>query len=258
MRQLLLASTVGAISIFFVVSGAAQTDAKSKEPITKPAADVSSSPDSAKDRDTAAKQGRATRTVKVEHTPKLKAAEQAPGGSYVQVYWQGPNAKGDHIAVTTEGARDRSYPLTYPAYTRDGNPLWVGLGKKVDAGRFEIRYIDGKTKNVLARRTITVSAPKAELSAPQVVEPRKTFEVKWQGPGGYKDYVAIAGRKARLGVDLVRAEVGKGNPAVLKAPGKPGEYVVRYIMGSSQLPAAEMNISVRAGKYPPQQGAPRR
>jgi hypothetical protein len=89
--------------------------------------------------------------------------------------------------VLPEGAEDRTSPWTYPAYTSAGSPLWLGLGSKIQEGRFEIRYVHGQTGEILGRRPITIVPAKVDLSMPTTVAPDAVFGVQWQGPGGHKD-----------------------------------------------------------------------
>ena len=167
----------------------------------------------------------------------LDAPTEATAGSYIQVHWTGPNDQSDNIIVLPEGADNRTFPWAYPAYTHKGNPLWLGLGSKIQEGRFELRYFHAQTGEILARRPITIVPANVDLSVPTTVAPEAVFEVKWQGPGGHQDFVGIAEVGALMGRYKHQVDVKEGNPSRLRAPKSEGEYIVRYVMGSSRLPA---------------------
>jgi len=186
----------------------------------------------------------AVHTATLAGQASLDAPTEAPAGSYIQVHWTGPNDQSDNIIVLPEDADNRTFPWAYPAYTSAGNPLWLGLGSKIQEGRFELRYRHTQTGDILARSLITIVPAKVDLSVPTTVAPEAVFEVNWQGPGGHKDFLGIAEVGALPGRYKHQVDVNQGNPSKLRAPKNEGEYIVRYVMGSSRLPAAEVTIAV--------------
>lgn len=80
------------------------------------------------------------------------------------------------------------------------------------------------------------SAQQATLSAPAEVEVGSEITVSWTGPGDARDFISLdpAGAPDREYGHYVYA--GKGSPITLQAPGKPGDYQVRYHGGGSGYP----------------------
>ena len=73
-------------------------------------------------------------------------------GGTIDVAWTGPGYRQDYIAIATIGAEGKAYE-TY-RYTRRGNPSKVKLPET--PGSYEIRYVTGRDRGVLARATIIV------------------------------------------------------------------------------------------------------
>ena len=82
----------------------------------------------------------------------------------------------------------------------------------------------------------TATAQQATVSAPAAVEVGAELTVSWTGPGDDRDFISFdpAGAPDREYGHYVYA--GKGSPITLQAPGKPGDYQVRYHGGGSGYP----------------------
>lgn len=80
------------------------------------------------------------------------------------------------------------------------------------------------------------TAQPATVSAPATVEVGAELTVSWTGPGDARDFISLdpAGAPHREYGPYVYA--GKGSPITLQAPGKPGDYEVRYHGGGSGYP----------------------
>ena len=76
----------------------------------------------------------------------------AAGGSTVEVAWTGPDNSGDYVAIVEAGASNLDYE-TY-AYTRNGTPL--GVEAPLEPGDYEIRYMTGVRRDVLASAPIRI------------------------------------------------------------------------------------------------------
>lgn len=89
-------------------------------------------------------------------------------------------------------------------------------------------------------------AQEASLNLPSSIAPGSEFEVKWQGPDGSGDFIAITEPDAPAASFVAYARTSRGNPAVLTAPAV-GEYEVRYISASGLAVLARLPLSVNVG-----------
>jgi Ca-activated chloride channel family protein len=74
----------------------------------------------------------------------------------------------------------------------------------------------------------------AELKGPESVPAGAAFSVQWKGPDSRGDYISIAEKASK---DLEHKEYAytkRGNPSDITAPGKVGDYELRYIHAQSQ------------------------
>ncbi len=170
----------------------------------------------------------------------LKAQPSIPAGSIIKVHWEGPASRNDFIAIVKKNAPKRSY-LNY-AYTSKGNPLQITVPDKV--GTYEIRYVFGRTKEILANIDLKVTPVTASLEAEESVPVGSDFKVVWKGPNNNGDYIAIVKENAGEKSYEDYKYTSVGNPAILQSPGFEGEYQLRYIMGQSRAVLAKRNISV--------------
>jgi Ca-activated chloride channel family protein len=82
----------------------------------------------------------------------LSAGATGPRGGRLGVLWEGPDYKGDFIALSVAGDPDNKY-ASY-AYTSEDSPLQLRLPDL--PGQYELRYVTGQGKRVLARQAVTV------------------------------------------------------------------------------------------------------
>ena len=82
----------------------------------------------------------------------IEAPTSVRAGERFEVRWIGPNAAGDFIAVAPEEGSARRHPDW--VYTSIGSP--ATMAAPYQPGAFEIRYISGATKEVLAAIPLTV------------------------------------------------------------------------------------------------------
>ena len=176
-------------------------------------------------------------------TASLQAPATAPAGSAVEVIWQGPNNKNDYVAIAETGSKDKKY-LFY-RYTAKGSPVSVQTPDR--GGSFELRYMTGKSRIVLARRPITLSPISATLEAPAEVEAGKKFSVTWQGPNNKNDRVIVvpAGENPKKARSSSYGYTAKGSPVEIRAPKKPGAYEMHYLSGQSRRSLVSRSITVK-------------
>ncbi len=175
-----------------------------------------------------------------EVSGKVEAKEAVLAGSDIQVTWIGPNNSGDYITIVPKGTDEKTY-FNY-TYTSYGSPL--KLKAPDTSGDYEIRYILNQSKRVLARIAIKLTKASAQVNAPAIVKAGAKFQVNWQGPNYGSDYITIVPAGAKDSEYLSYAYTSQGNPATLKAPGKPGKYEIRYILNQSRTALARTSIII--------------
>jgi Ca-activated chloride channel homolog len=85
---------------------------------------------------------------------------------------------------------------------------------------------------------------KAELKAPASVSAGATFPVQWKGPNSRGDYITITEKSSK---DLEYADyvyTKRANPANFTAPGKTGDYQLRYVHGQNKKVIGRADIKV--------------
>lgn len=172
----------------------------------------------------------------------LEAAPAVPAGSPIPVTWTGPDNKGDLIGLFPTAAPDSERPKLY-AYTRKGSPVEIRSAET--AGNYELRYLTGHDRKVLARLPVTLTEVTATLEAAPVVEAGHRFDVPFTGPANRGDLIAVAEPDAKPRKMAAHAYAEKRNPATLKAPKKPGRYELRYITARERKILARLPITVK-------------
>jgi Ca-activated chloride channel family protein len=167
-------------------------------------------------------------------------SEVGPGEDF-SLGWTGPGAEQDFLSIAAAGEGDHMYQSFSPA--ADGNPARLTAPKS--PGNYELRYVRASDGEVLARQQLSVVAVEISLKAPPVVEAGSRFEVQWIGTAGDGDFLAVAspGSGAKKHFDWTYASLG--SPVTLAAPFEPGQYVVRYVSGSTHKVVARKTLKVR-------------
>ena len=171
----------------------------------------------------------------------LKGPASVPAGSAFKVQWEGPDSRGDYIAISEKGAKDLHHK-DY-TYTKRGNP--ADFTAPGEVGDYELRYVHGHTRKVIGRIDIKVTPVQASVQAPAEADVAVEFEVKWQGPDYQSDYVAIARPDQRAGSQINYTYTRRGNPLKLRAPSDPGNYEVRYMLGRGSKMLAKTFIEIK-------------
>lgn len=102
------------------------------------------------------------------NTATVSGPPSAAGGSSFAVAWTGPDNSGDYVTIVPAGAPNREY-LTY-AYTRVGTP--VTLEAPLEPGAYELRYMTGVRRDILASAAIAITPGVVAGSLRVVAEPR--------------------------------------------------------------------------------------
>jgi Ca-activated chloride channel family protein len=111
----------------------------------------------------------------------------------------------------------------------------------------------GQLRDALFKTLAEVQAPpppvvadpgKAKLTGPPSVPAGSSMSVQWEGPNSRDDYVTIAEKETKDERHLDYAYTKLGNPAVFTAPGKVGDYELRYVHGQSNQVIGRADIQV--------------
>ena len=170
----------------------------------------------------------------------VEAPAEVAAGSDFEVHWTGPANKGDSITIAEAGAPEGKY--SDYAYTSRGSPARLTAPDAL--GSYEVRYLVGQSKRVLAIAPVTLTPVRAELAVPGPVLPGAEFSVNWVGPDNKSDYIAIAEPGAPEGTYLDYTYTSRGSPATIEAPEQPGDYEVRYVIGQSKRTLASVTVTV--------------
>jgi hypothetical protein len=185
--------------------------------------------------------------------------EVVPGGSAaagatVTVRWSGPNGRGDYITIARRGAEPNAY-LDYRFTSNGSTPVNpVSLVLPAEPGEYEIRYLLGNPRRVLAAVPYAVTKITATVDGPAIVAPGASFAISWSGPNNRGDWLTIITPGARpqaygsyVDAAAGRAETRTGNrSATLRAPAQPGRYELRYVQQGTHIIGTRA-IDVAAG-----------
>ena len=174
-------------------------------------------------------------------TAVLKGPASVPAGSTFTVQWEGPDSRGDYIAIAEKGSKDLSH-RDY-TYTKKGNP--ADFTAPGEVGDYELRYVHAHSRKVIDRAGVEVTPVQATVQAPAEADVAVLFEVKWQGPDYPSDYVAMARPDQRAGSQVHYTYTKEGSPLKVRAPSDPGTYEVRYIMGHGSHLLAKTTIEIK-------------
>lgn len=185
-------------------------------------------------------------TAAVEITPvetpfaSVSGPKSVVQGNNFSVGFEGPIEDRDYVTIVPVGSDPETY-LSYD-YVKNGNP--AELVAPGDVGAYEIRYFHAASDAVAATSNIQVIEADATLQAETEVQIGAEFEVEWKGPDGVGDYITIVPRGADEGEYLSYFYSKNDNPGELVAPGEPGAYELRYVLGVDDLTLARREILV--------------
>ncbi len=193
-------------------------------------------------------------TPTTEAPEKLTPATlQAPplvlAGAVFEVQWTGPDNQGDFITIVPKDAP----PDKYGRYTltREGPTLKVTAPMEPSASPaaltgYELRYIAARSRTILGRTPIEVSAAAATLDAPAEAIAGTKVSVQWTGPNNRGDYITFASK------DWPDSKYGnytltqQGSPLTVDAPIEPGDIELRYATGDGHQILARRPIRIVA------------
>ena len=88
-------------------------------------------------------------------TAEVRPPASAAVGAELNVLWQGPGYPEDFVSIARANQPPSAYVNSTPV--RQGNPLKLRVPK--EPGTYEVRYVLGLGKRLLAKTTITITAP---------------------------------------------------------------------------------------------------
>ncbi len=158
----------------------------------------------------------------------LDAPTTVVAGAIFKVAFTKPEGSHGYVAIGDVDAEGIDYKYGYQS-ARD-KP--VELVAPDTAGDYAIRYIQKGNKDVILTTVpLKVTPISASIIVPESVIARSEFDVSWEGPDNARDYIELEIE----GVSGSYAYTRRGNPVTLKAPEKPGEYPVIYMMNNREL-----------------------
>jgi hypothetical protein len=182
--------------------------------------------------------------ARAEEKTTLDAPATAPSGSHLRVECPGPSHEQfDGIRVAPAGSPD-SYNAGPGAFTFNRPYAVVPLPEK--PGEYELRFVQGGSARVLARRKLTVTPVTATLEAPATVVGGNKVPVTFTGPHNQFDKIGVVPAGAPDVADLgpYFAFVFNGNQAHVLTPDRPGEYEIRYVRGAGGTALARRKLTV--------------
>lgn len=181
-----------------------------------------------------------TTTTRAEGDVTLEPPAEIGAGTSFSVGWTGPDNEGDYITIVPAGADEGAYEsYFYTAHGPSGD-----LIAPIEAGEYEIRYVDGESETTVYSITITVSEYAITFESPDEVEAGTEFEVSWTGPNGPGDYLTVVAPDAPEGSYEWYFYTVDGPTGTLVAPVEDGEFEIRYVSGSTSATLGSMLITV--------------
>ncbi|MHB1351019.1 MAG: VWA domain-containing protein [Desulfobulbus sp.] len=173
---------------------------------------------------------------------KVQGPPTVAAGSGFEATWEGPDSRGDFIAIAVKGSKDHEY-REY-AYTERGNP--ARLVAPGDPGPYELRYVHGHTDRVIGRAAVEVTPVQASVTPPAEAPAASEIQVAWQGPAYESDYITITKPSDPDTTYDNYTYTRSGNPVALTAPAEAGSYEVRYLLGKGNKVLARAPITIGA------------
>jgi Ca-activated chloride channel family protein len=158
------------------------------------------------------------------------------------VQWTGPNNPDDYVTIV----RPEAPAPAYASYRKTDEGPALALTAPVEPGSYELRYVTGKSKTVLARAAITVDPITASVKAPAELKLGAPFSVAWTGPNNEGDYITIVDKGAPDAAYSSYVDTRSGSPATLTAPPEAGDAEVRYVSGQGRKVLARQAVRIVA------------
>lgn len=172
----------------------------------------------------------------------LTAPDTVGAGVELGVTWTGPNGPGDYVTIVAAGTTAWTNEDYF--YTTEGSPGKLNVPSS--DGQYELWYLSGADKTILARRSLTVAPFSGDVLGPESVVANTEFDVAWEGPNGRLDYVTIVEAGATTWTNEDYFYTADGPSGTLLAPLEPGAYELWYVIGSDRTVQVKKPITVTA------------
>lgn len=170
----------------------------------------------------------------------VEAPTKVVVGAPVEIRWTGEVDKQDFISIDEAGAPESKYnQYIYPSRGEPGK-----LRAPEVPGSYAVRYHSGaRGYPVRGSSPLEVIDATATLEGPGSVDSGNHVEFTWTGPANERDFISIdpAGSGDKKYGPYVYAE---SSPATIRAPEEPGEYLIRYHLGSSYRVIGSTGLTV--------------
>ena len=142
--------------------------------------------------------------------------------------------------IAEKGSARGSY-ISYQYLNRDQT---LEMLAPETAGAYELRWVQGKTREILVTRSLIIAAVKITLVAPSSAQLGGDVEVSWSSTVNPRDFITIveADAKERSYKSYIYTKTNTSGK--LRAPEKPGQYEVRYLSGAKYFTLAKLPITV--------------
>ncbi len=167
--------------------------------------------------------------------PGRRVSLSVPGectpGSVLGVAWVGEAAPGDLLTLVPADTPLETFDNAVSAM--DGSPAYLLVPPELCT--YEVRYLSGTPLRVLAHSPTQAVAPRAGLLFQEEVAAGRPIDVRWWGPAGPQDMIAIAQPDSLANEYLVWKGLEEGSPVQLVAPPDPGDLEIRFVSQSEGI-----------------------
>jgi hypothetical protein len=170
--------------------------------------------------------------------PTLNVPATATAGSKITVQVSGHEKPRDFVTIVPKGAPEGRYTN----YFYMSSPERVLVAPSAP-GDYEVRLLaaDSPYKTLIAK-PIKITSVSATVKAPATAAAGGQITVEWTGPNNDRDYVGVGEPNGRPYLDYKYTR--SGSPLKLAVPEKPGNYEVRYFLGSDNTVVASQAFTV--------------
>lgn len=170
----------------------------------------------------------------------VEAPAEAVVGAPIEIRWDGDIGERDFISIDPAAAPESKYSRYI--YANRGMP--GTLAAPEIPGSYAVRFHSGGRGNpVRGQSPLEVVDTTATFEGPLSADSGEQVEIRWTGPANPRDYVSI---------DPVGSDDRKygqyayttKNPATLRAPEEPGQYLIRYHLAQSYRVIGQTTLTV--------------